>query len=83
MKLSIGIFSKLPESDELKGLARCRGKVDCVEAGNQADLARHAAYQAAKHGIKQGIVTPVISARMWTSPSSVPTTSSRPPTRLA
>ncbi|MEU1850264.1 WXG100 family type VII secretion target [Streptomyces sp. NPDC019990] len=42
------------------GLARYRGKVDDVEAGNRADLAQYAAYQAAKRGINKGIATPVI-----------------------
>jgi hypothetical protein len=42
------------------GLARYRGKVDGVSAGNQADLAQYVAYQAAKRGIKKGVVAPVI-----------------------
>jgi hypothetical protein len=56
----LGAGKKNAEEAYRMGLARYRGKVDGVEAGNQADLAQYVAYQAAKHGIRKGIVTPVI-----------------------
>ncbi|MEU9287106.1 WXG100 family type VII secretion target [Streptomyces sp. NPDC048275] len=56
----LGAGKKKAEDAYRMGLARYRGKVDGVEAGNQADLAQYVAFQAAKRGIKKGIVTPVI-----------------------
>jgi uncharacterized protein YukE len=56
----LGAGKKKAEDAYRMGLARYRGKVDGVEAGNQSDLAQYVAYQATKRGIKKGIVTPVV-----------------------
>jgi WXG100 family type VII secretion target len=54
----LGAGKKKAEEAYRMGLARYRGKVAGADAGNRADLAQYVAYQAAKRGIKEGIVTP-------------------------